>query len=87
MRKTWLLVEDRQHALVELARLGERRAERLLDDHADLGARRGGRGRASPSALDDDREELRRGREVEAAVQRLAGLLVERVERLARGAS
>ena len=70
------LLEHRQHDLVELARLGQARAERLLDDHADLGVLRVVEV-VRAELLDDDREELRRGREVEAAVQRLAGLLVD----------
>ena len=77
------LVEHAQHARVELARLFERGAERLLDDHPHLGfgtAREPG----AAQLADDHREEARRGRQVEGAVQPLPGLLVELVQRLAQ---
>ena len=69
------LREDREHVAVERARLLQVAAERLLDDDA-------GRARlvADEPVLaelaHDDAEELRRGREVEAARERLPGLLV-----------
>ncbi len=73
------LVEHVQHAAVELGGLGEGGAERLLDDHPHLGA-----GAAVEALraerLDDHREELGRGREVEGAVERFARALVEAVE-------
>jgi hypothetical protein len=70
------LVEDRQHFAVELERLLQARAERLLDHHAHLGV-------LVPlepvlaELANDHREELRRGGEVEDAVERDARLLVE----------
>jgi hypothetical protein len=53
------LVEHRQHALVEVRRLRERRAERLLDDDPDLGVV-GSREAVAAEGLDDDREVLGR---------------------------
>ena len=73
-----LLVEDRQHLAVELHGLLERRPERLLDDHPHVGALDPVQALLAELA-DDHREERRRRREVEAAVQALVGLLVEGV--------
>ena len=67
------LVEDAQHAAVELLGLREARAERLLDDDADVGVVEV----VEPGLaerLDDHREERGRGRQVEGAVQRVAAL-------------
>jgi len=75
------LVEDPQHVAVELARLLERRAERLLDDHAHLAGAVLGELRAA-ELLDDHGKEAGRGGEVEGPVERLAGLLFELVEHL-----
>jgi hypothetical protein len=74
-----VLVEDREHLVVELLGLGEGRAERLLDDHAHVGALVAIE-LALAELADDDREERRRGREVEAAVHPLAGVVVELVQ-------
>src|SRR5581483_2811835 len=68
---------------VELARLLERGAERLLDDAADLRVLVVGE-LAVAELADDHGEERRRGREVERAVQRLARFLLERAELLAQ---
>jgi hypothetical protein len=77
------LVEDREHALVEVGRLGERRAERLLDDDPHLGLV-GAREAVAAQCLDDHREVLRRGGEVERAVELLARVVVELVQRAAQ---
>ena len=74
------LLEDRQDLGVQVAGLGERGAERLLDDHSHLGVLRP-RQAGTAECLDDHGEELRRGREVEGARHRLAGGLVELLER------
>ena len=77
-----VLVEDREHAAVELARLLERCAERLLDDHAHLAVLVVGE-LGVAELLDDHGEEARRGGEVEGAIERLAGLLLKLVKDLA----
>src|SRR4051812_9221992 len=64
----------------ELDRLLERRAEGLLDDHPHLGALPAVQALLAQPA-DDHREERRRRRQVEAAVQPMVGLLVEGVHR------
>ncbi len=82
MRNTWVSSKIGEHVAVELARLLEGGAERLLDDEADLAVLVVGElGAAEP--LDDDGEEGGRGGEVERAVERLAGLLLALVEHLA----
>ena len=83
MRKICVSSKDVEHLAVELERLLQRGAERLLDDHPHL---RGVGGvfitgqamRAEP--LDDQREEVGGGRQVEGAVERFPGLPVELVE-------
>jgi len=67
-----VLVEDRQHVAVEVERLRERRSERLLDHAPHLAPLERGESRL-PELAHDDREEARRGRQVEDAVQRLRG--------------
>src|SRR6202034_916870 len=76
-----LLREDRKHFAVEFERLPKRGAERLLDDAADIGAFRARQSRLA-ERIDDDREELRRRREIERTRHRLAGGLVELVARV-----
>ena len=68
-----------EHALIQRPGLRQRGAERLLDDHPHLRVDLA-REAAGAEALHDRREQLRRGREVEGAVQALAGLFVEAVE-------
>src|SRR6266508_3634573 len=76
-----VLVEHRQHLAVELLGFGQRRAERLLDHDAHVGALVMAQ-LARAQLADDDREEGRGGREVEAAVHPLPRDVVELVERL-----
>ncbi len=83
MRKTCCSSKIAEHATVEFARLFERRAERLLDDHAHLRALVLRQLRAA-QPLDDHREELWRRREIEGPIQRFAGMRVEGVEHLAK---
>ena len=72
MRKTWCSSKTDSTRLVELLRLVERRAERLLDDDADLGVLLASSRPCSPSLLDDHREERRARSRGRSAVQRLA---------------
>ena len=57
MRKTWVSSKIGEHAAVELARLLERRAERLLDHHPHLGVARRWASCRAAQRLDDHREE------------------------------
>ena len=75
------LFEDPEHAAVQLARLLQRRAEGLLDDHAHLGALVVGEAGLTEH-LQDLREEARSGGQVEGAVEHFAGALLEAVEGL-----
>ena len=71
MRKTWVSSNTLSTRAVELARLLERRAERLLDDHPHLGVRRAATARCRPAARRSPRRIRARSR-VEGAVQPLA---------------
>ena len=85
MRKT--CCSSKTDSTSRLSSLGllERRPERLLDDHPHLGALEPVQALLAELA-DDHREERRRRREVEAAVQPLVGLLVEGLHRLLEAA-
>ena len=70
------LVEHRQHLAVQLERLVPTGAEGLLDHHADLGPLVPVEAVLAQLA-DDHGEELRRRRQIEDAVERDPGLIVE----------
>ena len=83
MRKTWLSRKTPATTVCSSRARAQVGAERLLDHDAHVGVR-GAVEAGALDLLDDDREELRRGREVVGAVERLARLLVEHVERRAQ---
>jgi hypothetical protein len=75
------LLEDLQQLRVEGARRREVVTERLFDDDPHLRLLASAEPRLAQLA-GDQREELRRRRQIEHAIQRPAGLLVELAERL-----
>ena len=81
MRKTWGSRNTLDTTFCSSRARLEVGPERLLDDAAHVGLRVPVQ-LGALDLLDDHREELRRGREVVVAVERLARLVVELVERL-----